>query len=186
MNRSRKTAPVLVVMAVFFALFFMTALPVHAAGGLSISTPYPGTTVTAGKTATFALTLDNVSAVPMNAEVSVSGLPDGWSAQLIGDGNQVSRVYVGANDTATVQLNVDIPQSTKDGDYSMDVTADANGVASDTLTLSLTVSKTDVSQGSFTSQFPELQGGATTAFTFDASLSNNGGADRYYSLSAKA
>jgi len=186
MKRTRKSAPLLIVLAAFFSLFLLTALPVHAAGGLSISTPFPGTTVTAGKTASFSLTLDNATAIPMNAAVSVSGVPDGWTAQLLGNSNQVSRVFVRANNSATVQLSIVIPPDAKEGDYNMEVTANAEGIASDTLALTLTVSKKDVTQGSFTSQFPELQGGATTSFTFNASLTNNGSEDRYYSLTANA
>jgi len=186
MKHLKKALGVFGLMTAVFALFFLTALPVHAAGGLNISTPYPGMTVTAGKTVNFSLTLDNSGFEPLNTEVSVSGLPTGWDAYFSGGGNQVSRVYVRADNSATVSLAIDIPANTKEGDYSVDVTANVEGVASDTLNLALHVSATDVSQGLFTSQFPELQGGATTSFSFNADLTNSGAEDSYFSLSAGA
>ena len=167
------------------SLFLLLALPAHAEGGLTISTPYPGTTVTAGKTVTFALTLDNVGMMPLNAEVYVSDstLPNGWLSHFTGGGNEVSRVYVRADDSATVSLALDIPADTNEGDYSVSVTAEAFG-AFDTLQLSLHVSETEVTQGLFKSQFAELQGGASTTFSFNADLTNSSAEDRYYSLSA--
>jgi uncharacterized membrane protein len=65
----------------------------------------------------------------------------------------------------------------------MKVTAKA-AEAEDTLLLVLTVSETDISQGKFTSQFPELQGMATTTFSFSTDLTNSSSEDSYYSLSA--
>ena len=183
MKHLKKALSAIGLMAAVFALFFTMALPVHAAGGLSISTIYPGMTVSAGKTVTFSLTLDNSGETPLNTEVSLSGLPDGWDAHFTGGGNQVSRVFVRADNTATVSLAIDIPADTREGEYKMSVTAKADE-AEDTLQLSLFVSATDVSQGLFTSQFPELQGGATTSFSFSAGLTNGGSEDSYYSLSA--
>jgi len=173
-------------MAVFFSLFLLSAMPVHAAGGLNISTPYPGTTVTAGKTVTFSLNLDNSSTIPMNTAITINNLPDGWNAFLTGGGNNVSRVYVRAAGSATVTLNVDIPAGTAEGDYAFSVSATDPGIAEDTLDLTLHVSSTDVTQSLFTSQFPELQGGATTSFSFNANLTNSGSDDQYYSLTATA
>jgi len=186
MKRLKKTMAAIVIMAALVALFLLSALPVHAAGGLNISTTYPGMTVTAGKPATFSLTLDNSAGVPLNAQISITDLPDGWGAYFTGGGNQISRVYVRADNSATASLNIDIPAGTAEGDYSVSVTADAGEGATDTLILSLHVSETDVSEGLFTSQFPELQGGATTSFSFSADLTNSGSEDRYYSLTAGA
>jgi len=186
MKHLKKSSPFIGLMAAFFALFLLMAPAAYAAGGLTISTPYPGMTVTAGKTVTFALTLDNSAAIPMNTAVSVSQIPDGWNARLTGSGNEVSRVFVRASASASVSLAVDIPPSTPEGDYNVSVAASAEGIAYDTLQLTLHVSSTDVSQGLFKSQFPELQGGAGTNFTFNADLTNSGGEDMYYSLSATA
>ena len=184
MKHLKKALPVIGLITTVFAMYILTALPVHAAGGLDISTTYPGTTVTAGKATNFSLTLTNSGFVPLNAAVSVSDVPAGWSATLTGGGNTVSRVYVQAESTSTVSLSVDVPANATEGEYTLRVTANADDVAYDTLYLVLDVSATESSQGMFTTQFPELQGGSTVTFTFNANLTNNGAEDSYYSLAA--
>lgn len=184
MKKLRKPSPAIGVFAAIFALLVLFASPVYAAGGLTVSTPFPGTTVTAGKTANFNLTLDNSGLIPLNTEVKVGELPSGWTAQFTGGGNEVSRVFVRAEGSATVSLAIDIPGGTGEGDYSVSVIADAGGGVEDVLDLTLHVSATDVTQGLFKSQFPELQGGAATTFTFNADLTNSSSEDRYYSLTA--
>ena len=183
MKHLKKTAAKAGLTSAILALFLLFAMPVYADGGLNVSTSYPGTTVTAGKTVNFALTLDNSGLFPLNTEIVIGDLPAGWDAHFTGGGNQVSRVYVRADDSANVTLAITIPADTKEGDYSVSVTASANG-ASDTLYLSLHVSSTEVTQGLFKSQFPELQGGASTSFSFNTDLTNSSAEDRYYSLTA--
>ena len=184
MKHLKKPALTIGILAVLFSLMFLFASPVYALGGLTVSTPFPGTTVTAGKTANFNLTLDNAGLIPLNTEISVSDLPTGWDAHFTGGGNEVSRVFVRADGSATVSLAIDIPASTGEGEYHVSVTADAGGGITDTLDLTLHVSENIIAQGLFQSQFPELQGSATTTFSFNADLTNNGAEDRYYSLSA--
>jgi len=186
MKKLRKPAHAIGIFAALFALLFVFASPVYAAGGLTLSTPFPGTTVTAGKTASFNLSLDNAGVYPLNAEVTIGDMPAGWTAQLTGGGNEVSRVFVRPDGTASMQLALDIPADTSEGEYSVSVIADAGEGVMDVLDLSLNVTATDVTQGLFKSQFPELQGGATTIFTFNADLTNSSAEDRYYSLNADA
>jgi len=185
MKHLRKALPVFGLMTTVLTLFFLTALPVHAAGALTLSTMFPGITVTAGKTVNFSLTLTNTGSQPLNTEISVSDLPAGWSAHFTGGGNQVSRVFVLAESYSAVTLSIEIPAGTKEGTYPINVTAAADGV-SDTLALSLSVSAEDVSQGQFTSQFPELQGGTSTNFTFSTNLVNSSSEDSYFSLTSAA
>ena len=186
MKHLAKHSPTIGFVAIIFALVVLFASPVYAAGGLNLSTPYPGTTATAGKTATYTLTLDNAGLSPLNANLSLGALPDGWTASFTGGGNEVTRVYVRPEGSATATLSVDIPADTDEGDYDLSVTADAGGGYYSTLDMTIHVTKTDISQGLFTSQFPELQGGASTSFSFNADLTNSSADDRYYSLSAGA
>ena len=186
MKHLKKSSPIIGIMATFFALFLVLAPAAYADGGLTVSTNFPGMTVTAGKTVTFSITLDNTSTVPMNCAISISDLPSGWDAVFTSGGNQVSRVFVRPDSSVNVTLGIDIPSDTPEGNYNVNVNAEAEGIAYDTLQLTLEVGSTDISQGQFNSQFPELQGGAGTSFAFNVDLTNSGGEDMYYSLSAAA
>ena len=83
--------------AVMMALimFWGSRTTVHAAGGLSLSTEYPGVTITPGETLNITLTLTNTSGSPVNADVAIASLPDGWEGYLQGGDYEVNEVHVG-------------------------------------------------------------------------------------------
>ena len=80
--------------AVMMALimFWGSRTTVHAAGGLSLSTEYPGVTITPGETLNITLTLTNTSGSPVNADVAIASLPDGWEGYLQGGDYEVNEV----------------------------------------------------------------------------------------------
>ncbi len=174
-----------VLAAVFFAL--SSPLRVHAAGGLEMSTPYPGITVQAGEDVNFDLELAS-TAGGLDAALSIVSLPDGWSGYFMGSDSQISRVHVpgSGSDPATATFSLDIPEDAAEGSYLVQLQADAGGGASDILELAIDVSAESAGQGSFTSEYPEQQGSTGTSFTFDTTLVNNRGTEQSYSLSAEA
>ena len=122
----------------------------------------------------------------MQQPLSVQSLPEGWEGYISGGGGQISRIHVPngtASATATFQLEV--PADAAEGSYQVVLAADAGGGVSDTLTLDLAVSELQVSQGDFSSEYPEQEGAAGTSFSFNATLVNNSGESRSYSLSAQ-
>ena len=157
----------------------------QAAGGLDLYTDYPGMTAKAGDSLSFDLELDNMGEA-CDASLSVQSLPEGWEGYISGGGGQISRIHVPngtASATATFQLEV--PADAAEGSYQVVLAADAGGGVSDTLTLDLAVSELQVSQGDFSSEYPEQEGAAGTSFSFNATLVNNSGESRSYSLSAQ-
>ena len=167
-------------------LFAARPITAQAAGGLDLYTDYPGMTAKAGDSLSFSLELDNTGEA-CDASLSVQSLPDGWEGYISGGGGQISRIHVPsgtAGATATFQL--EIPADAAEGSYQVVLAADAGGGVSDTLTLDLAVSELQVSQGDFSSEYPEQEGAAGTAFSFNATLVNNSGETRSYSLSAQS
>lgn len=162
----------------------------HAAGGLNISTQYPGITVNPGEDVTFALNVENESATPQNVALAVGELPEGWDAYFEGDGNPVSRVYVddasSDHNVAGVNLVIVIPDDAKAGDNSVTVTATGENGASDTLQLDVTLSDEKFTQGKLAAQYQEQQGSSSTTFNFSMALTNNNSKSQSYSLSASA
>ena len=157
----------------------------QAAGGLDLYTDYPGMTAKAGDSLSFDLELDNMGEA-CDASLSVQSLPEGWEGYISGGGGQISRIHVPngtASATATFQLEV--PADAAEGSYQVVLAADAGGGVSDTLTLDLAVSELQVSQGDFSSEYPEQEGAAGTSFSFNATLVNSSGESRSYSLSAQ-
>ena len=156
-----------------------------ADGGIQISTPYPGTTVNTGATATFPIKVSNKSGEPQNIQLSVASIPDGWEGHYTASGNTITRVYLDNDATCDVNFVLSVPEGAAEGTYRVVLKADC-GSRSSTFLLELNATKNKVSEGKFTSQFTELAGTNTTAFKFSASITNNSGANQSYSLSSNA
>jgi uncharacterized membrane protein len=158
----------------------------RAAGGIDLNTKYPGMMVKAGETVDFPLEIDNTGSNPQNVALSIVSMPDGWGGTFEGDGQIISRAYVKSGDTTSIDFNVTVPDAASEGEYQVILAVDAGNGASDTLQLDMTVGNEEIAQGTFVSQYPELQGPDTASFTFNMDLKNNSGEEQSYSLSAQA
>ena len=185
----RRIAAVGMVLVIAAALLLGSA-PAQAAGGLVMSTDYPGVTAKAGEEVAFPLELDSTTGASLNTALSVASLPEGWTGYFEGNGSQISRVFVKGNDaggeSAAATFHLTIPEDTPEGTYDVLLTGDAGSGAADTLQLQINVSAEEVAQGQFVSQYSELQGPASATFNFSATLSNNSGSEQAYSLAAQA
>lgn len=170
------------------ALVLLSAFPgvSFAAGGLTLSTTYPGIMVKAGENVNFSLEIANNSGAGQNVALSVESIPDGWKGYFEGSGKLVGRAYVNPDKPANVDFNVQVPADAAEGNYQIALKADAGSGIADLLNLELEVGAVEFVQGKFTSQYPELQGPGSAAFKYSVDLVNNSGEDQSYSLSAKA
>lgn len=161
-------------------------LTAHAAGGLDMHTDYPGMTAKAGDDLTFNLGFDN-SGAGCDASLSIVSMPEGWDGYISGGSSRISQIHVpNGTNTASASFQLDIPADTADGTYQVVLEARAGDGVYDTLTLNLDVNELEVSQGDFSSEYPEQEGAAGTSFSFNATLINNSAAAQSYSLSAQA
>ena len=162
------------------------AMTARAEGGLDMHTDYPGLAARAGDNVTFSIEFDN-SGSACDASLSIQSMPEGWEGYISGGGNRISRVHVpSGTDSATASLQLDIPADAADGSYQVVLEARANDAVYDTLTLNLDVDQLEVSQGDFSSEYPEQEGAAGITFSFNATLVNNSPEAQSYSLSAQA
>lgn len=177
-------------LAVFMAallFLFMNVHTVYAAGGLKLSTDYPGISVKPGDNLNIPVTLENYTGSSLDADVNVSAIPDGWEGYLQGGNYQVSRIHV-KNDQAgaSMTLHVTVPKELKEGTYTVQVNAASENGLSDTLSISFLVNEMKAGKGSFTSEYPQQEGTTGTNFSFSTTLINNGLKTQSYSLSSNA
>ncbi len=176
-------------LALVLAVSVFCPVTAKADGGLTLSTPYPGITVSLGDNVSFALTVKNDTASPQNVALSVA-VPEGWEAYFEGDGNPVSRVYVDAagsdNSAVTVDLVVKMPDKVAEGVNTLTATATGEGGAADTLQLDVTVSQEEYTKGKMTTPFQEQQSSSTSIFDYTITLTNGNNKAQSYSLSAAA
>lgn len=184
----RKTAVRIMAALVLPALLLLGAgREVSAAGGLQMSTGYPGMAVTAGDELSFALDFTNTTGAGMAVSLETVSLPEGWEGYFTGNGSEVSQVYVknGENE-GTAAYSLSIPEEAAGGDYEVVLRAYTGGEASDTLTLNLKVTEEELGGSSFQSEYPEQEGSAGASFSFDTTLVNNSASEQNYSFSSNA
>src|SRR5947209_17634956 len=78
--------------------------------GLFLLTDYPAVTLRPGTTSTVNLRLQNYALPPERLALSVSGVPSGWTASLIGGGQPVAAAMPATNSIVAVELRLDDPK----------------------------------------------------------------------------
>jgi uncharacterized membrane protein len=180
---------VTVTVALFIAVLSALAPPLAAQtdtgqtdAGLTLTTPYPGLTVEPGDTASFDLLL--TAASPTTVDLSVDGVPDGWTANFRGGGFVVNQVTAGTAEAPDLTLSVIIPTGTADGNFPLTVSADSSG---NTATLAIEVVVLGGARGTvtMTPEYSGVRGPSSETFTFPVDIRNDSPAEVQLELSAE-
>ena len=176
--RSRRIA----LLSISTALMVLVGLvpAVRAISGLTLTTPYPAIVTGPDSRISFDLEVDASEDGRVNLEVN--GVPDAWSATLLGGGSVVRAVQVNGNDPAEARLDVAVP-------------ADATGttritvVASDNesrveLPLDITVEVDAGGEVSLEAETPGLRGDSDTNFSFNLQVINDKAEDLTFTVTA--
>jgi uncharacterized repeat protein (TIGR01451 family) len=155
---------------------------VGAASGLTVTTPYPSVSVTAGSKVSFDLTV--TASTTDTVKLAVNGLASGWTATLRGGGYEITSVTAGAGTAAGhATLEIDVPPTAQPGTFPLDVGASGtDGTAK--LSLEVKVNPQAGGQVSMTADFPTLSGASGATFTFTLTLNNDTPQDRTFAISA--
>ena len=98
------------------ALFLGLIAPLaHAADaprdikGLYLMTDYPAITVRPGTTSNIPLRLQNYGLGPEQYQLAVTGVPNGWTATILGGGQPVAAAMPAPDSSVSLQLRLDVP-----------------------------------------------------------------------------
>ena len=75
--------------------------------GLFLMSDYPAVTLRPGETSTVSLRLQNYDIAPERLALSVSGVPTGWTATLLGGGQPVAAAMPATNSSVSLSLRLD-------------------------------------------------------------------------------
>lgn len=183
---SRGRSYILALLAAVCMVFFCVHT-VYAAGGLELTTDYPGISVKPGDNLNIPVVLENNTGASLDANVWVAAMPDGWEGYLQGGSYQVSRIHAkSGGDGASMTLHVTVPKELTEGTYAVEIKAEAGENLSDALPITFVVNEMNAGKGSFTSEYPQQEGTTGTSFSFSTTLINNGLKTQSYSLSTNA
>jgi uncharacterized membrane protein len=178
-----------IVLALFLGLATTNAIAQQApeqaqVKGLYLLTDYPALTVQAGGTSTVALRLHNYGLPPERLQLSVDGVPQGWTATILGGGQPVAAAMPATGKDVALQLRLDVPANAQGG---ATVTVNAKGV-NQTISLPIAVALGKDLPAKLTRepQLPALRGSPTSNFEYQLTVKNDSGRNLLVSLGAKA
>ena len=180
-SRSRLASRVALLLGVLGLVALPAAPIVGAAGGVTITTPFPAVVSEPGSTASFKLTI--VVPDAQRVDLKAEGVPSGWTARFRGGGSVVDGAYVDPKAPPEVTLAVDIPKEATAGTSTIRVVA-AGSSGSDTLPISIRVAEAAAGDVTLTSDFPELKGPSTATFAFSLTLANDTATESQFSMDA--
>lgn len=175
---------VMVTVALFIAVLSALATPLAAQteSGVTLTTPYPGLTVEPGDTASFDLLLSAASTTTV--DLSVDGVPDGWTASFRGGGFVVNQVTAGTDEPPDLSLNVIIPTGTADGSFPLTIGADSSG-GSTSLSIEVVVQGGAGGTVTLTPEYSGVRGPSSETFTFPVDVRNDTPAEVQLELTAE-
>lgn len=180
--------PALLVFTAMFCLCAARVFPARADGGLELHTGYPGMAVEPGDSLSLTVDVDNLTGAALEADVSVTSMPDGWDGYLQGGSYEISRIYVPAGEgSATMNLHLTVPGELEEGSYTVRIHAKAvDSEAADDLEFRFSAASQEAGRGTFTSEYPMQEGASGTTFSFSTTLINNSLKPQTYNLSSNA
>ena len=153
--------------------------------GLFLLADYPAVTVRPGTTSTVNLRLQNYALAPERLTLSVSGVPSGWTATLLGGGQPVAAAMPATNQNVSLQLRVDVPAAAAMGTQNLTVTA-KGATAEVSLPVAVTLAKELPAKLSLEPQLPSLRGNARSSFEYQVNVKNDSGRNLVFGFSAAA
>jgi len=153
--------------------------------GLYLMSDYPAVTVRPGETSTVTLRLQNYDMAPERLALSVSGVPTGWTATLLGGGQPVAAAMPATGSSVSLSLRLDVPKNAPIGTQTLTVAATGSSTNLQ-LPIAVTLAKDLPAKLSVTPQLPELRGTSKSSFEFQLNIKNDSGKKLTVSLSAQA
>jgi uncharacterized membrane protein len=152
--------------------------------GLYLMSDYPAVTLRPGETSTISLRLQNYDLAPERLTLSVSGVPSGWTATLMGGGQPVAAAMPATDSSVSLELRLDVPKNAAEGTQTLTVTASGNSTQVE-LPIAVTLAKDLPAKLTLTPQLPELRGTSRSAFEYQLAIKNDSGKKLMVSLAAQ-
>ena len=153
--------------------------------GLYLLTDYPALTVQPGTTSTVNLKLRNYALAPERLSLSVSGVPQGWTATLLGGGRPVAAAMPATDDSVSLDLRLEVPKDAQIGTHTLTVNADG-ATSHASLPVAVSLAKDLPAKLTLQSQLPELRGSSRSSFEYTLTIKNDSGKKLLASLAAEA
>jgi uncharacterized membrane protein len=161
------------------------AEPTHDIKGLYLMTDYPAVTVRPGTTSTIPLRLQNYGLAPERYQLSIAGVPSGWTATLLGGGQPVAAAMPGPDSNVALQLRLDVPKNASMTAQTLTVKAEGQGSQA-SLPVAVALAKELPAKLTVESKLPSLRGSPKSNFEYTLTIKNDSGRNLVASFAADA
>lgn len=151
-----------------------------AAGEIELFTAYTDLSAPPGESITYSIEVINHSSVTQTAPIALQTNGNNWDYDLTAGGRAIRQISVKPGDSATVNLQLNVPLEVNKGEYRFTVAAGDL----DTLPLVVNVSEQGTFASEWTSDQPNMEGHADSSFTFSTELRNRTAEEQTYALAA--
>jgi len=153
--------------------------------GLYLMTDYPAITVRPGTTSTIPIRLQNYGLGPEEYKLSVSGVPSGWTATILGGGQPVAAAMPAPDNSVALQLRLDVPKNADLTAQTLTLKAEGQGNQA-SLPLAVSLAKELPAKLTVTTKLPELRGSPKSNFEYTLTIKNDSGRNLTTSFAAAA
>lgn len=151
-----------------------------AAQAFILYTPLTKILVPPGESIDYPIDLINKGSAVRTADISIAGLPKGWTFQMKSGNWNVEDISVLPGEKKSFSLQVQVPLRVNKGAYHFRVAAAGLGQ----LPLTVVVSEQGTFKTELASMQTNMEGAANTTFTFSAKLRNSTAGSEVYALKA--
>jgi uncharacterized membrane protein len=189
-NGSRRDLAMRVRLLAFLLPLLGIAFAAHAAEqsdvkGLFLLADYPAVSVQAGSTTTVSMKLQNMGLPPERYQLSVAGVPQGWTATLLGGGQPVAAAMPATGSSVSLDLRLDIPANATGSAQTLTVNAQGPN-SSTSLPIAVTLAKELPAKLKVDTALPALRGTSKSSFEYQLTIKNDSGRNLTVSFAATA
>ena len=153
--------------------------------GLYLLADYPAVSVQPGTTANIPIKLQNYGVAPERFQLSVSGVPAGWTATLLGGGQPIAAAMPATDAGVSLELRLDVPANAGAGTQILTVNAEGQGNTV-SLPIAVTLAQKLPAKLKVDTALPALRGTSKSSFEYQLTIKNDSGRNLTVSFTAQA
>jgi uncharacterized membrane protein len=153
--------------------------------GLYLLADYPAVSVQPGTTANIPIKLQNYGVPPERFQLSVSGVPAGWTATLLGGGQPIAAAMPATDAGVSLELRLDVPANAGAGTETLTISAEGQGNTV-TLPIAVTLAQKLPAKLKVDTALPALRGTSKSSFEYQLTIKNDSGRNLTVSFTAQA
>jgi len=153
--------------------------------GLFLLADFPAVAIQPGTTTNIPIKLQNLGLAPERFQLSVTDVPAGWTATLLGGGQPIAAAMPATDASVSLDLRIDAPASATGASQTIHVKAQGPATTVD-LPIVISLAKELPAKLKVDTALPALRGTSKSSFEYQLTIKNDAGRNLLVSFAASA